>query len=168
MSERYGLVHISTGDILRLAVQEGSALGRRVQSILDEGALVPDDLMIELIRERIDRPDCEKGYVLDGFPRTLGQAEALETIYEDLGEDVPRVLLFDVNSDVLAQRLTSRRGREARSDDAEAVQLERLRVYQRDTAPLVSYYEERGLLDRVDGCGNIEEVSARIARVVHS
>ena len=129
---------------------------------MDSGQLVPDALMLEVIKERLAQPDCQKGSILDGFPRTVPQAEALSAMLESSSENLDAVCLFDLSEEALSARLENRRGQEARVDDSAEVQKERLRVYQEKTAPLISYYEQNGTLKRVDASGSIEEVSSSL------
>lgn len=163
LCEELELAHISTGEMLRAAVAEGTELGKKVGSIMESGQLVPDDLIVELIAERIKKPDCEKGYILDGFPRTVPQAEALGAM---LGSAEVTVVLFEVTMEDVEARLANRRSAENRADDSDDVQRERLRVYQKQTAPLISFYEERGLLTTISGAGSIEEVYGRLKQAV--
>jgi adenylate kinase len=163
LSEKRRLCHISTGDILRAAVAEGSELGQQVKGILDAGKLVSDELIIELIRERVKLPDCQAGYILDGFPRTVAQAEALDEMLARSGEKLDGVILFEITEEALKARLAHRRAAENRADDEEETQMARLRVYQEQTAPLITFYEKRGgLLKRIDATVSIEVVSARL------
>lgn len=159
LSEKFGLAHISTGEMLRAAVAEGSELGKKVASIMESGQLVPDALIVEIIKERISKPDCAKGYILDGFPRTVPQAQALDAM---LGEQKVTVVLFEVTTEDVEKRLANRRSAENRADDSDEVQRERLRVYQEQTAPLIEFYEQRGMLVRVSGAGAIDEVQNRL------
>lgn len=191
LAASYGIPHISTGDILRGAVKAGSPLGREVASVLDSGALVSDDLVIELVRERFEEPDAQSGGLLDGFPRTLGQAEALERI---LGDDGIKLCInLDVPIELVTQRLSSRRvcqecGAIYRDTDVEAISgtctncggdvvqraddqpeaiRKRLETYERDTEPLLAFYESRGLLVTVDGDQSPDEVTSAIEAIVH-
>jgi len=157
-SSRRG-VHVATGDILRAAVAEGSELGRRVAPILERGDLVPDDLMIDLIRERLANEDA---YVLDGFPRTLPQADALETMLAEIGKPLDAVILLQVGDDVATGRLQARAAAEGRADDAPEAIRNRLRLYHELTEPLVERYREDGMLVAVDGEGSVEKVGADI------
>lgn len=158
ISERCRIPAISTGDMLRQAVAEGSELGRQVQEILDAGRLVDDRTMADLVRDRLSRADTEEGFLLDGYPRNLDQAQTLERILEDRGESLDAAVLIRVPEDELLKRALGR----GRVDDDEAVLRERLKVYREDTAPLIGYYEQSGLLHEVDGHRPIHEVTSRI------
>ena len=188
-----GVPQVATGDLLREAVAEGTRLGREAKRYMDSGALVPDEVVIGLVDERLARPDASGGYVLDGFPRTVTQAEALDGLLRRRGQELDRVIFFDVSRDELLRRLTGRRicrqcgtafhlvsappkvagrcdqcGGELyqREDDAESTVARRLDVYQTQTAPLLDYYKERGLLVRVRGEGSVDEVAAQIQKAV--
>ena len=154
--------HISTGEMLRSAVSGGTELGKRVKDIMESGKLVPDELMVDLIRARIKEKDCAGGCILDGFPRTVAQATALAAMFRELGEKLAGVVLFEVPPADLEKRLASRRGTEARKDDSVEVQRERLRVYEQQTKPLIEFYEKAGLLLRVSAGGSIGEVQERL------
>jgi adenylate kinase len=156
LCERLGVPAISTGDMLREAVADGSELGRKVQGIMASGALVDDATMAEVVRERLAKPDACNGFLLDGYPRTLPQAETLAEILREGGCELDAVLLVDVPEEELVRR-TLQRGR---ADDKEEVIRERLRVYREKTAPLIGYYRERGLLREIDGNRPIAEVTA--------
>jgi adenylate kinase len=162
----HGIPQISTGDMLRDAIATGSELGARVQPILDSGELVPDDLMVELIRERVARPDTEGGFVLDGFPRTIAQAEALDTMLHEIGRTLSAVLEFQLDEDEAVRRLLGRAREEGRADDAPDVVRNRMRVYREQTEPLVAYYLAQGTLVGIDAAGAVEHVAAEIARVL--
>jgi adenylate kinase len=188
-----GVPQVATGDMLREAVAEGTPLGREAKRYMDSGALVPDEVVIGLVDERLARPDAAAGYVLDGFPRTVAQAEALDGLLRRRGQDLDRVIFFDVSRDELLRRLTGRRicrqcgtafhlvsappkvagrcdqcGGELyqREDDAESTVARRLDVYQTRTAPLLDYYKKRGLLIRVGGEGSVDAVAAQIQKAV--
>ena len=156
LCQHLGVPAISTGDMLREAVAEGTPLGNKVQAIMASGALVDDATMAEVVRERLAKPDAARGYLLDGYPRTLPQAETLAGILRDAGQDLDAVLLVDVPEDELVRRTLLR----GRADDQEAVIRERLRVYREKTAPLIGYYRQRGLLREIDGNRPIEDVTA--------
>jgi adenylate kinase len=161
LSERLGVPAISTGDMLREAVAEGSELGRRVQGIMASGALVDDATMAEVVRERLGKPDTREGFLLDGYPRTLPQAETLEGILRDAGLSLVTVLLLEVPEDELVRRTLLR----GRADDREEVVRERLQVYREKTEPLIGYYRERRLLRQIDGNRPAEEVAAQMQGV---
>jgi adenylate kinase len=158
LASRLGVPAISTGDMLRAAVAAGSELGGRVESVMASGALVDDALMAEVVRERVAQPDTDGGYLLDGYPRTLPQAETLAGILDDAGQKLDAVLLVDVPEDELVRRALLR----GRGDDKEEVIRERLRLYREKTEPLIGYYRERGLLREIDGNRPVEEVTSRM------
>jgi adenylate kinase len=158
LAGRLGVPAISTGDMLRAAVAAGSELGRRVESVMASGALVDDALMAEVVRERVAQPDTANGYLLDGYPRTLPQAETLAGILQEAGQTLDAVVLVDVPEDELVRRALLR----GRGDDKEDVIRERLRVYREKTEPLIGYYRERGLLREIDGNRPVEEVTSRM------
>jgi adenylate kinase len=158
LCEHLNVPAISTGDMLREAVAEGSELGRRVQDIMASGTLVDDGTMAEVVRERLAKPDARRGFLLDGYPRTLPQAATLEGILDGMGEELDAVLLVEVPEEELVRRMLLR----GRADDTEAVVRERFRVYREKTAPLIGYYRERGLLRTIDGDRPIEEVTAQM------
>lgn len=157
-----GVPAISTGAMLRDAVALGSALGRKVEGIMASGALVDDGLMAEVVRERLGRPDAAGGFLLDGYPRTTGQAATLDSILEQRREKLDAVVMLDVPEPVLVARAVARQ----RADDREEVVRERLRVYREKTEPLVAHYERRNLLRRVDGERTVGEVTAAILKVL--
>ena len=159
----YDVPHVATGDILRAAIAEGSELGRQVEPILERGDLVPDDLMVELIRERLASED---GFVLDGFPRTVPQAEALDAMLEDIGKPLDVVLLLEVGDEVALERLLARRAEEGRTDDAPDVIRNRLRLYHSLTEPVVERYRDAGRLLAVDGERPVEAVSDEVGEAL--
>jgi adenylate kinase len=189
--ERLGVPQISTGDMLRAAVKDGTPLGREAKAFMDRGALVPDGVIIGLVRERLQAPDCERGYILDGFPRTVAQAEALEAALVWLGETLDHVLCLEGPTEDLVVRIAGRRtcrtcgamshvrfsptkregvcdacGGETyqRDDDREDTVRRRLDVYAEQTAPLVRFYAGRRLLRRVAGTGEIPEIFSRMVQ----
>ncbi|RJQ53578.1 MAG: adenylate kinase [Actinobacteria bacterium] len=192
IASAYGLVHISTGDMLREAVAAGTDLGREAKQYMDRGDLVPDSVVIGIVRERISQPDASKGFLLDGFPRTVPQADALSAALAAMGKKVDAAIDIEVSESELLRRLTGRRscpecgkvyhmsfnrppqpgececGGELvqRSDDTEKTVTNRLRVYQEQTAPLIGYYRDRDLLKTVDGNGTPDEVASRIDSVL--
>jgi adenylate kinase len=193
LSRHYVVPHISTGDMLRAAVREGSALGAEAKRYMDRGELLPDDVMIGIVRERLAKDDTStRGYILDGFPRTVAQAEALAEITAE--RPIHVVIDLDVPRDVVVQRLASRRtcqdcgtiytatGRERlpwicdacggdvvqRADDTEEAIVRRLDLYETQTAPLIGYYESKGMLEVVDGVGSPEDVLDRLIKVIEA
>jgi adenylate kinase len=188
-----GIIQVSTGDLLREAVKAGTDLGRRAKAAMDAGELVSDDIVLGIIRDRLSRPDAATGFVLDGFPRNLAQAEALKVVLAGIGKPLDAVVLIDVPFEILMKRLTGRRtcsvtgkvlnihfspraeleactaaGGELvqRADDNEETIGNRLRVYRAQTEPLVQYYREAGLLREVSGEGTTAEVAARLRAVI--
>jgi adenylate kinase len=155
----YDVPHVATGDILRTAVAAGTQLGERVAPMLERGDLVPDDLMVDLIRERLVEED---GFVLDGFPRTVPQAEALDTMLDEIGKPLDVVLLLEVSDDVALERLLGRGAAEGRADDALDAIRNRLRLYHGLTEPVVERYRAEGTLVAVDGERPIDDVSVAI------
>ncbi len=159
---KFGIPQISTGDMLRGAVAAGTDVGRQAQGYMDRGELVPDAVVIGVAEERLSQDDAESGFVLDGFPRTTAQAEALDALLERMGTDLERCVALVVDEDSLVARLLGRAKIEGRSDDSEETIRTRMSVYRAQTAPLVDYYRERGILTEADGFGSIEEVAKRI------
>lgn len=162
IAEHYGIPAISTGDIFRSNVRDMTPLGLKVRVILDTGGYVPDELTNDLVRSRLSEPDAQKGFLLDGYPRTLDQVRELDEILEEQGHPLEEVLELTVDRDEVVSRLLKRAETEGRSDDTEEVIRSRQQVYAEQTAPLVDVYRERGLLVQVDGLGEIDEVSERI------
>lgn len=166
MAADYGIPHVATGDMLREAMASGSELGERVRPIYDAGGLVPDDLMIELIRERLRAEDAQAGFVLDGFPRTMPQAEALEEMLRDIGRELDVVFEFQVDDEVGRERMMRRAAEEGRTDDTAEVIERRLRLYHEETEPLIEYYRTRGNLVGIHANQPIEAVQAEIQRAL--
>jgi adenylate kinase len=162
LAERAGIPQLSTGDMLRRAVKEGSPLGKKAKEVMDRGDLLPDEIIIALMKDRIAAPDCRDGFILDGFPRTVAQAEALEKLLRETGRRVDAVLNLKVDENEVTSRMTGRAAAEGRADDNPATIRERLRVYREKTEPLISWFEKRGSLVPVDGTGPVEQVSRRI------
>ncbi len=190
MQARHGVPQVSTGDLLREAVAAGTELGRAAKAVMDAGQLVDDRIMLGIIRERLGKPDARRGFILDGFPRTLVQADGLAALLGEIGQPLDAVVLFDVDPDVLLARLAGRRscrrcGRVfhvvsnppapddrcidggphdlyQRPDDNEATVRERLAVYRERTQPLIDHYDRKGLLRRIDADGSLDEVAARL------
>lgn len=158
--------HISTGELLRSAVDAGTELGQKAREVMDRGELVSDDIMLGLIEERLSRDDVKNGFILDGYPRNIAQAEALDGLLKRLGQPVNEALQIDVDTEVVVQRIAGRAAEEDRGDDTEEVVRNRLRVYAEQTAPVVEYYAAKGVLSRVMGRGTPEEVFQRIMSVL--
>ena len=163
LSERYSIPEISTGGILRAAVRKETSLGREAKSYMDRGALVPDEIIIGLVRERLAQADTGHGFILDGFPRTVVQAEALAQLSEEQRRPIEHVISIAVPQEELLQRLAGRRQLEGRHDDTDEAIRHRLEVYERETAPLIDYYRRQGLLRCITGVGTIDEIFQRIA-----
>ncbi|NNE04894.1 MAG: adenylate kinase [Xanthomonadales bacterium] len=166
LEQRLGVPHISTGVLFRKAVKDQTPLGQRIKTIMDSGDLVPDDLTLELLEERMNRDDTKSGFILDGYPRNLAQAESLNILLEKLGMPVQEAVQIDVDTEEVVARIAKRAAEEGRSDDTEEVVRNRMRVYQEQTAPVVDYYAEQGLLTQVLGTGTIEEVLQLILSVL--
>ncbi len=162
LSARYDIPEISTGEILRAAVRAGTALGKQAQQYMGRGTLVPDDVIVGIVEERLAAPDTQKGFILDGFPRTVAQAEALARMLARRGLSIAHVICIEVPQEELLQRLAGRRKLEGRGDDTDETIQRRLEVYRQETAPLVDYYRQRGLLRCIAGLGTVEEVFQRI------
>ena len=173
LQERHGLVQLSTGDMLRAAVAAGTDLGRRAKSIMDAGNLVDDDLMIAIISDRIDQPDCANGFILDGFPRTIPQAEGLDRMLAEKDLKLDRVIEIEVDDQALFARIegraqeTASAGQQRADDNAETLK-KRLAVYHEQTEPVLPYYENKGMLTKVDGMAKIEEVSRQIEAILQA
>lgn len=163
--ERHEIVQLSTGDMLRAAVAAGTDIGLKAKSIMDAGGLVPDDVVVGIIKDRIEKPDAQKGFILDGFPRTVGQAEALDSMLQEKGLKLDAVVEIRVDESILLSRIEKRAGETPggpRADDNADALKKRLAVYKEQTAPLVDHFHEKGLLKTVDGMKSIDEVSQAI------
>jgi adenylate kinase len=169
---KHGIVQLSTGDMLRAAVATGTPVGLRAKSIMDRGELVPDDVVVAIIADRIDQPDAKRGFVLDGFPRTVPQAEALDRLLAERGLKLDAVIELKVDEDRLLQRIEKRvaemtaRGETVRADDNPEVLKGRLSAYRAQTAPLADHYAAQGVLKRVDGMATIDDVTGAIDRLL--
>jgi adenylate kinase len=164
--EELSIPQISTGEMLRAAVAAGTPIGRDAKGYMDRGELVPDDVVIGVARDRMAQEDARRGFILDGFPRTVAQAAALDGILGDLGVKLERCVALTADEDVLVKRLLLRAEQEGRADDNEETIRTRMRVYHEQTAPLVAYYRERGVLAEVDGVGEIEEIATRVREAI--
>jgi adenylate kinase len=191
--EEFGIPHISTGDMFRAAIKEETEMGKQAKSYMDQGLLVPDEVVIGIVKERLGKADCEKGFMLDGFPRTMAQAEALDITLKELGCEIDHVINIDVDRSILMERLTGRRickncgatyhvifnppsqegicdkcGGELyqRDDDNEATVATRLDVNIEQSAPILNYYKEKGLLRNINGQQDIDKVFEDVAKVL--
>jgi len=166
--EKLGIPQISTGDMLRAAVAEGSELGRLAKGFMDRGELVPDDVVIAAAGERLAQDDARRGFILDGFPRTVEQARALDALLDEGGVRIERCVALVVDEDEVVDRLCKRAEIEGRSDDNEETVRNRMRVYREQTEPLVAYYREKGVLVEVKGQGSVDEVAAGIVEALEA
>ncbi len=191
MVNDFGLVHISTGDMFREAVKKGTEMGKKAKEFMDKGELVPDDVVVGIVKERLSQPDCKEGILLDGFPRTIDQAEALEEVLKDLNMKIDAVINVEVAEEELLNRLTGRRVCEncgttyhvkyntpkvrnicdhcggelyQRSDDTVETVKERLQVYRDQTKPIIDYYRKKGIYHEIDGWRAIDEVYADVMK----
>jgi len=162
LSEKLNIPHISTGELLRSAVAAGTALGLQVKEIMSSGQLVSDDIMLGLIEERLHQDDAQAGFLLDGYPRNLAQAEALDILLDRMGMPVDEAIDIAVDNEQIIARIAKRAELEGRSDDTEDVVRRRLEIYTEQTAPVSDHYGEKGLLTQILGIGTIEEVFERI------
>lgn len=169
LQDERGLIQLSTGDMLRAAVAAGTELGKKSKAIMDRGDLVPDDLVIGIIAERLEKPDCAKGVIFDGFPRTVAQAKALDTMLAGRGRKIDAVIELKVDDEAMVGRMESRvrdNPGAARADDTPETLRKRLGVYRQNTAPLLDFYRGQGKLVSVDGMSSITEVSGAVRRVI--
>jgi adenylate kinase len=168
--EAHDVVQLSTGDMLRAAVASGSDMGRQAKAVMDAGKLMPDEIMVQIISDRIAEPDCAKGFILDGFPRTTAQAEALDKMLMEKGLPLDHVIQIAVDDSVLIDRINTRVAEtpeaERRDDDNAETLKARLEVYHEQTAPILPYYEGRGMLKKVDGMQPIDEVTKQIEAII--
>ncbi len=162
LAQEQQVPHISTGDILRAAVANQTALGLQAKTYLDQGQLVPDDLVIDLIQERLNQPDAQSGWILDGFPRTVTQAQALDGLLKGIGQSCDQVINLEVPEQVLVARMLGR----GRRDDNETVIRQRLQEYAQKTAPLIDFYRDRQKLTAIDGNAQIQHVTKAIQQLV--
>jgi adenylate kinase len=166
VAQDYGLPQIATGDMLRAAIAAGTELGQQVKPILDSGRLVPDDLMVELIRERLSEPDAGDGFVLDGFPRTLAQAEALDDMLDEIGRELDVIMEFQLDEETAIQRMLGRAAEEGRADDTPEVMRKRLELYREMTLPVVEHYRATGKLVGIHADRSIEDVYAEVQQAL--
>lgn len=194
LEDTYGIPQLSTGDMLRAAVKSGSELGQKAKQVMDAGELMPDELMVRMIEERIQQPDCKNGFILDGFPRTVAQAEALDEMLSRLGTRLDAVIELKVDEEALVERITGRYSCancgagyhdkfqkpkvegvcdhcgattfKRRDDDNEETVRARLSAYREQTAPILPYYRDKGILKQVDGMADIDEVTGQLNRML--
>lgn len=162
IAEHYGIPAISTGDIFRANIKNETPLGLQVKEITSSGGYVPDDVTNAIVEDRLAEDDCQPGFLLDGYPRTTGQVEALDGMLAKRDESIDKVLVLTVDEDEVVQRLLKRAETEGREDDTEEVIRERQAIYTRETAPLAELFAQRGLLVEVDGMGEVDEVTQRV------
>ncbi len=166
LAERLGVPKIATGDLIRAAMKDGTPLGIKAKQYYDQGLLVPDDIILELIAEVLALPEAAQGLVMDGFPRTVAQAEAVDALLAKRGTQVDRVIEFVVPEQELMDRMLKRAAVEGRADDTPETIRRRLEVYHEQTAPLVAFYEKRGLLTKIDAVGTVGEIAGRVSEVL--
>ena len=193
IAEKYGIPHISTGDIFRANIKNGTELGKKAKAFMDQGLLVPDELTVDLVMDRISQPDCKEGYILDGFPRTIPQAEALTEALKKQGTAIDYALDIEMEDQAIIDRMAGRRvcakcgatfhvvnippkkegvcdncggELELRDDDAPETVKKRLNVYHEQTAPLIEYYKKQGILHEIDGTLGIDGVAAKVAEIL--
>lgn len=162
IAETFGIPVVSTGDIFRANIKGGTELGTQVTEILDRGDLVPDELTSEIVRDRLSQDDAANGFLLDGYPRNVAQVGHLDEFLNGRGEALDAVLLLDVPRDESISRLSLRAIEQGRSDDTEEAIAHRLDIYERETAPIIDVYSEKGIVDRIDGVGSLDEITERI------
>jgi adenylate kinase len=165
--EQLGVPHISTGALLRNAAKRGTELGLKAKALTDKGELVPDDVISDMIEERLSRADVANGFILDGYPRNLAQAESLEALLERLDQPVDEAILIDIKPEIIIKRIARRAQEEGRADDTEETVRNRLQVYAEQTAPLADYYAQRGLLTKVLGEGSVDDIFQRILSILN-
>ncbi|OLC08279.1 MAG: adenylate kinase [Gemmatimonadetes bacterium 13_1_40CM_70_11] len=166
LAERLGLPKITTGDLIRAAMKAGTPLGTEAKKYYDAGKLVPDSVILGMIKNELVRPEAKDGAILDGFPRTAAQAELVDRTLAERMQRLNHILLLDVTEEELVRRMRARAATEGRSDDTPEAIAERLRVYQMDTAPLIAHYAQRGIVHRVPGIGTVDQIAEEIKRII--
>ena len=166
LAERLKLPKITTGDLIRTAMKDGTPLGLEAKKFYDEGKLVPDSVVLGMIKDELDRPEGKEGAIFDGFPRTAAQAELVDKTLGQRGQRLNHILLMDVTEEELVRRMRARAQIEGRTDDAPEAIATRLQVYQRDTAPLIAHYAQRGIVHRVPGTGTVDTIAGEIKRII--
>ncbi len=162
VAERLGIPKVSTGDLLRAAVHDATPLGQQAKGYMEQGLLVPDEIVLGLIEEVLESPDAQHGILMDGFPRTIAQAEAVDRLLADRGRSVDRVPVIDISEEELVKRLLGRAAEQGRADDTPEAIRKRLVVYEEQTAPLISFYDDKGLVVKIDGMGAIDDIAKRV------
>ncbi len=162
LKEKLSIPHISTGDLLRAEVAAGTPLGLQAKEVMARGDLVSDEILLGMLESRLGQPDVANGFILDGYPRNLAQAAALDSLLAKIGQPLDAVVQLDVGTDLLVERIAGRAKAEGREDDNPESVRKRLQVYNDSTAPVIGYFADRGTLTRVDGVGSLEEVLSRI------
>jgi len=165
--EQLGVPHISTGALLRNAAQRGTELGLKAKALTDKGELVPDDVISDMIGERLRRADVAKGFILDGYPRNLAQAKSLDALLDRLDQPVDEAILIDIKAELIIKRIAKRAQEEGRADDTEETVRNRLQVYTEQTEPVAEYYAQRGLLTKVLGEGSVDDIFQRILSILN-
>lgn len=162
VAEAFGIPSVSTGDVFRANISGGTELGEKVKSIVEAGDLVPDELTTELVRDRLSKPDAARGFLLDGYPRNQGQLDDLDEFLRSRGESLDAVIELIVPRDESVRRLHQRAVEQGRNDDTEEIIANRLAIYERETAPILGVYRDRGIVAEIDGVGSLDEVTGRI------
>ncbi|MEV7632136.1 adenylate kinase [Microbacterium sp. NPDC089318] len=163
IAEALNIPVVSTGDMFRANIKEGTELGQKVTAILDAGDLVPDELTSAIVRDRLSQDDAQGGFLLDGYPRNTAQVHHLDAFLSEHGAALDAVILLDVPREESIARLSLRAVEQGRSDDTDEAIAHRLDIYEHETAPIISVYEERGIVDRIDGVGSLDEITARVS-----
>ncbi|MDT3346282.1 MULTISPECIES: adenylate kinase [Microbacterium] len=163
IADLLGIPTVSTGDVFRANVKDGTELGLKVKALIDAGDLVPDDLTSEIVRDRLEQEDAAEGFLLDGYPRNLGQVGDLDAFLDGRGQPLTAVIELSVPRDESIARLSRRAAEQGRSDDNEESIAKRLSIYESETAPILDVYRERGIVDEIDGVGSLDEITERIA-----
>lgn len=166
LKEKYQIPHISTGDLLRAAVAAKTDLGKAAKEVMDRGELVSDDLVLGMLKERLSEEDAKKGFILDGFPRNLIQADMLDTLLDEINMPAEHAVLISVDPEEVVARIAKRAEQEGRSDDSEEIVRDRIKIYDTQTAPVVGHYRKQEILSEVLGTGSIEDVQNRIVSVL--
>ena len=166
LKEKLGIAHISTGELLRAEIDNDTKIGKIAKRYIDQGNLVSDNLILEIVKDRLSMTDCKIGYILDGFPRTLNQAIGLEIIMKNINQNLDIALSLSANENELVERLIKRGLKSGRSDDNSDIIRERQKIYWKLTAPLLEFYEDRNILKSIDGLGKIEEITNRIISII--